>query len=143
MKEIIYLDTDVIMDFLTERQNFFEPALKVFEKIENQEITAYVSSLIIWNLFYWLEKYLGTKEARKKIKKFRLLVEVISIDGRIIDLALDSEIKDFEDAIQYYAALSVKIETFLTRNKKDYKKGDISFLDCEEFLKIKFSNNQI
>jgi predicted nucleic acid-binding protein len=138
MKEIVYLDTDVIMDFLTQREKFFEHSLQVFKKIENKEITAYVSSLIIWNLFYWLEKYLGTKEAKKKIKKFRLLVNIISVDSRIIDMALESDSKDFEDSIQYYAALSMGIKTFLTRNKKDYKKGNMTFLDCEEFLKLKF-----
>ena len=45
--------------------------------------------------------------------------------------------KDFEDAVQYHAALSAGIEIFLTRNKKDYRKSELQILDCEEYIKLK------
>ncbi len=137
MKERVYLDTDIIMDFLTHREKFFAPAAEIFRKIEEGEIEGYVSSLIIWNLYYWLERHTDGKDARSKIKKLRLLLKVISVDGKIIDQALDSGMKDFEDAVQYYAAVSEGIEVFLTRNKKDYRKGDLHILDCEEYIKLK------
>ena len=137
MKEKVYLDTDIIMDFLTGRDKFFAPAAEIFRSIEEGEIQAYVSSLILWNLYYWLERHTDGKDARSKIKKLRLLLEVISVDGKIIDQALDSGMKDFEDAVQYYAALSAGIEIFLTRNKKDYRKSELQILDCEEYIKLK------
>ena len=137
MKERIYLDTDVILDFLTGREKFFEPAAEVFRRIEEGEIEGYVSSLILWNLYYWLERHSDSRDARAKLKRLRLLLEVISVDGKIIDQALDSGMKDFEDAVQYYAALSEGIEIFLTRNKKDYRKTKLHILDCEEYIKLK------
>lgn len=141
MNKNIYLDTDIIMDFLTERDPFYPYAALVFEKIEKRELNAFVSSLIIWNIYYWLEKYLGNSEAKKKLKKFRMLVDVISIDSKIIDQALDSNMKDFEDSVQYFAAISKNIPIFLTRNKKDFKKADIRIMDCSEFLaSSKFKN---
>lgn len=134
MIEKVYLDSDIIIDFFYERKNFYKESAEVIANIENSKINGYVSSLIVWNIYYLLNKFLGENEARQKIRKFRLLVNIISVDEKIIDLALNSNIKDFEDSIQYYAAKSKKIDIFLTRNKKDYPKNDISIMDCKEYL---------
>ena len=134
MTERVYIDSDIIIDFLYERKNFFSESAEIFSRLENSKLEGYVSSLIFWNIFYLLSKFLGEVEARKKIYQFRQLVKIIAIDEKIIDLALKSAVKDFEDAIQFYAAKSKGIEFFLTRNKKDYPKHDITILDCKEYL---------
>lgn len=131
----VLIDTDVILDFLYEREGYYTNAVNIFTLIENKKFKAYVSSLIIWNLFYLLSKYLGSKEARKKIKAFRSIINIIPIDGDIIDLALNSNIKDFEDSIQYFASIKGGIEIIVTRNKKDYPKGTIPIMTPAEFLK--------
>ena len=70
------------------------------------------------------------------MKEFRTIIEIIPIDDKIIDLGLNSSIKDFEDSIQYFAATSKKIKYVITRNKKDYPDGEIKPLSPKEFLKI-------
>ena len=60
-------------------------------------------------------------------------------DGRVdeaVDLALSSTFRDFEDAVQYYAALTNNIEYLITRNKKNYKSSDIPACSPREFLNI-------
>jgi predicted nucleic acid-binding protein len=130
----ILIDTDVILDFLYEREEHFTKALTVISFIEKGIIKGYISALIIWNLFYLLSKYLGEKEARKKIKQFRSIISIIPIDSKIIDLGLNSNIKDFEDSIQYFASKNEGIDIIITRNKKDYPKGTISIMTPTEFL---------
>ena len=134
MNEKVYLDSDIIIDFLYERKDFFTESAEIFAKLENSKLEGYVSSLIFWNIFSLLSKFLEENEARKKIRQFRLLVKIIAVDEKIIDLALNSQIRDFEYSIQFYAAKSKGIEIFLTRNKKDYPKHDITVLDCKEYL---------
>lgn len=131
----VLLDTDVILDFLYEREKYYPDAVSIFALIENNKFKAYVSSRIIWNLFYLLSKYLGEKEARKKIKLFRSIINIIPIDGKVIDLGLNSNIKDFEDSIQYFASKNEGVDIIITRNKKDYPKGTISIMTPAEFLK--------
>lgn len=132
----VYIDSDVILDYLYERDPFSSNAKIIIALIEKKIITGYISSLILWNIYYVLSKYLGEKEARKKIKLFRSIIEIIAIDGKIIDQGLNSNIRDFEDSIQYYAARSSDIDFLITRNKKDYPKTGLSILNPDEFIKI-------
>ncbi|MCD4709760.1 MAG: PIN domain-containing protein, partial [Bacteroidales bacterium] len=54
----------------------------------------------------------------------------------IVKSALQSGFKDFEDAIQYHAALSdPDIDVIVTRNIKDYKKAELPVMTPGTFLK--------
>ncbi|PJZ44749.1 type II toxin-antitoxin system VapC family toxin [Leptospira brenneri] len=132
----VYLDSDVIIDYLYAREPFFQETVELISRIENKKIKGYISSPIIWNIFYILAKYTNEKSARALIKEFKTIIEIIPVDEKIIDLALNSTIKDFEDSIQYFAAKSKKIKYIITRNKKDYPKGEIKPLSPKEFLTI-------
>ncbi|MBM9549250.1 PIN domain-containing protein [Leptospira sp. 201903074] len=136
MIQNVYLDSDVIIDYLYAREPFFQESVELISLIENKKIKGYISSLIIWNIFYILAKYTNEKSARALIKEFKTIIEIIPIDEKIIDLGLNSSIKDFEDSIQYFAAKSKKIKYILTRNKKDYPNGEIKPLSPKEFLTI-------
>jgi predicted nucleic acid-binding protein len=136
MIQNVYLDSDVIIDYLYAREPFFQESVELISLIENKKIKGYISSLIIWNIFYILAKYTNENSARELIKEFKTIIEIIPIDEKIIDLGLNSSIKDFEDSIQYFAAKSKKIKYIITRNKKDYPNGIIKPLSPKEFLTI-------
>ena len=74
-------------------------------------------------------------EARKAISKFKVLVEVLPIDDKILELSLVSDFSDFEDAIQYYTAIENEMDAIITRNKKDFKNINLPVLTAKEFLK--------
>ncbi len=136
MIQSVYLDSDIIIDYLYAREPFFKESVELISLIEKKKIKGHISSLIIWNIFYILAKYTNEKTARELIKEFRTIIEIIPIDEKIIDLGLDSSIKDFEDSIQYFAAKSKKIKYIITRNKKDYPEGEIKPLSPKEYLTI-------
>lgn len=73
-------------------------------------------------------------EARKTLIKFKVLVQVLTFDDKITDLALISDFKDFEDAIQYHTALENQINIIITRNKKDYKNAKLPVMTVKEYL---------
>ncbi|MCW7466055.1 PIN domain-containing protein [Leptospira levettii] len=132
----VYLDSDIIIDYLYAREPFFQESVQLISLIENKQIKGSISSLIVWNIFYILAKYTNEKTARELIKEFITIIEIIPIDEKIINQGLNSSIKDFEDSIQYFAAKSKKIEYLITRNKKDYPDGEIKPLSPKEFLTI-------
>ena len=49
--------------------------------------------------------------------------------------ALNSNFKDFEDAIQYHTALENELDLIITRNKKDFKTSALPVLTAKEYLK--------
>jgi hypothetical protein len=61
---------------------------------------------------------------------------VTSLTEKIIDLALNSDFEDLEDAIQYFSAIQNDIEILLTRNLKDFKKAQISILTAQDFINL-------
>jgi predicted nucleic acid-binding protein len=62
-------------------------------------------------------------------------VKVLAVTDKIVELALVSEFKDFEDGLQYFTAIENNIKVLLTRNLKDYKAAEITVLTAEQFLK--------
>ena len=74
---------------------------------------------------------------RKILRKFKVLIEILSVDDKIIELALESDFKDFEDAIQYYTAIENNISIIVTRNLKDFKPAKITVLTAKQYVKSK------
>lgn len=131
----VFVDSDIILDLLAQREPYFEYAAKLFTLIDQQKIKAYTSPLIFANLHYLLKKLTSNTVALKSLRKLKTLINILPVDERIIEQALNSDFNDFEDAIQYFTATSSGINLLLTRNKVDYKKSKIAISTSEEFLK--------
>ncbi len=135
MRENLFVDTDVIFDLLAKRDPFYSHSARLFTRANRQELTIYVSSLCFGNLNYILSKQKSAAEARKILARFKVLVNVLPVDDKIIELALNSDFRDFEDAIQYYCAIENDMKVIITRNLKDFKQAKIPVLTAEEFVK--------
>ncbi len=133
MKKIL-VDSDIILDLMLERDVFFNPAAELFNLIEKKKIKASVSSLHFSNLHYIIRKVKSNELAKSVLRKLAIIVNILSIDEKTIELALESNFPDFEDAIQYYACLDNDIDVIVTRNKKDFKSGKLPVMTAEEYL---------
>lgn len=131
----ILVDTNIVLDLLSKREAFYLEAQELFTLSDYKNVKLYVSSLTIANVHYILSKNLKLDEARKILIKFKVLVEVLPMDDKILELALVSDFKDFEDAIQYHTALENELNLILTRNKKDFKKSVLPVFTAKEYLK--------
>ncbi len=136
MKNIL-IDTDVILDFFLDREPFSENAAKILSLCEKKEITGFVTPVIVSNVYYLLSQKGKQEKVIEKLKILLTLIEILIIDKNSIMVALNSDFKDFEDALQNYAAeLNGKIDIIVTRNTKDYKKSRIGVMNPEDFLKL-------
>ncbi len=133
MKHLL-VDTNIIIDLLAKRKDSYQEAQELFTLADENEVRLYISSLTFANTHHVLTKELNADEARKVLIKFKLLVKILPLDDRILELALSSDFKDFEDAVQYYTALENKLEIIITRNKKDFKTAKLPVLTAKEYL---------
>lgn len=132
----VFVDTDVAMDLLTGRTPHYSSAALIFSLADEKKISAYISSLSISNLNYILRSGGHNSSSAKRIlKDFKALVQILSVDDHIIQQALDSEFTDLEDAIQHFTALNNAIPIIITRNLKDYKKSVVLVSSPEQYLK--------
>ncbi len=132
----IFVDADVILDLLAKREPHYKYAATLFTLIDRSKVKAFTSPVVISNIYYILRKLKKREFAGNKVRKLRLLLNVLTVNEKIIDLALSSSFKDFEDAIQYYASVENRIDFIITRNKKDYKPSEIPVVLPEEYLNI-------
>jgi predicted nucleic acid-binding protein len=133
--DLIFVDSDVILDLVARREPFYPAAAELFSRAENRRLTLCTSSLIFANLFYILRKQTSSATAVTALQKLRLLVTVLPVNEKIIDLALASAFTYFEDAIQYYTAVEQGVAVLITRNIRDYRKPAITVCTPQEFLK--------
>lgn len=131
----VFVDTDIVLDLLGNRKPFYRHAAELFTIADRSEITIFVSSLSFSNLNYILSKQYSSNQARKILMKFKTLVTVLSVSDKVVELALLSDFKDFEDALQYFTALENGVTLLLTRNLKDYKTAGIPIMTAEQYLK--------
>jgi len=130
----IFVDSDIVLDLLSGRQPHYKYAAELFSLADEHAVKLHVSSLTFANVNYVLSKQLSATNARKLLLKFKTLVTVLSVNDKIIELALASNFRDFEDAIQYNTAIENSITTLLTRNLKDFKKAEIVVLTAQQYL---------
>ena len=134
-KDKIFLDTDVALDHLADRQPLAEYAHRLFALAETGDLRICVSSLSLSNLYYLLRKLKGHAEALTLLGKLKRLVHVSAVAEAEIQSALSSSFKDFEDAVQHFAAKAEGgVSAIITRNKADYSASEIPVLSPDEFL---------
>ena len=138
--ENVFIDTDVIVDFLTDRKPFSLESAKIFSLIDQKKIKGCVSSLSFSNLYYVLRKFGTHKKVISSLQDLSELVDILKVDSDIVKSALNSDFKDFEDSIQYFAAQEhKKVDCIITRNIKDYKDSSLPVMTPETFL-VTFEN---
>ena len=133
----ILVDTNIVLDLLARRTEFLIEAQELFTLSDKNELKLYVSSLTFANTYYILSQKMKMENARKILRKFKVLVEVLPMDDKIIELSLESDFKDFKDAIQYHTAIENEVNIILTRNLKDFKTAKIPVLTAKDYIKIK------
>ena len=136
-KDKVFLDSDVILDLLTEREPHFRASLDLFLLIQEKKILAHTSPVVIANIFYILNRHFSREKAISSLIKVKSLIKVLSCGDDEIELALSSGFKDFEDSIQYYTALAHGMDVILTRNVKDYKMANINVSTPLEYINTK------
>lgn len=133
--ERVFADTDIILDLLSVREPFYTAAANLFSAADRNEIEICVSSLSFSNLHYILSKQYTSSQSRKQLIKFKTLVTVLAVTDKIVELALSSDFRDFEDGMQYFTAIENNVTVLLTRNVKDYKTAEITIMTAGEFIK--------
>lgn len=134
MKHFV-LDTNVIIDFLTDRKPFSTESAKLFSLAEKGKLKLYVTAVSFNNLYNVLKKILSHKETMQVLRELSDLMHTIDTPKEAATLALKSDFKDFEDAIQKFSALSFsKVDAFITRNVKDYKSSDLLIMTPQQAI---------
>ena len=132
----IFIDSDIVIDLLAKREPYYIHAAKLFTLADKNKVQTFTSPIVFSNIHYILTKLTSNSLSLQSLRKLKTIVKVLPIDEKIIEQSLNSDFKDFEDAIQYHTAVNSGIKFIITRNKEDYKKSKIPVCTADEFLKM-------
>lgn len=131
----VFLDTNVLIDYVCKRENFYERACILFDLAHTKQIEMSISTLSFINAYYVGLRYKrAADELRAGLLQIQTFVTVSNLDNEMLKKSLLQGVKDVEDAAQYYSALSVSADGIVTRNKKDFAFSSIPVYTPEELL---------
>jgi predicted nucleic acid-binding protein len=131
----LLIDTNVVLDLLAKREPFYKSSAQIFSLADKNKLKLSINSLTIANTNYVLSRLKTATEAREILRRFRILVKIVSLNDKIIDLALnDNTFGDFEDGLQYYSAIENNMDIIITRDLKGFKSSKIPVMTPDEYL---------
>lgn len=137
MKRLL-IDRNIVIDLLSKRKDFYDDAADLFSQADKKELKLTISALTFANTNYILTKLKSATEARGILRKFKVLVEILSLDDKITSLALsDESFPDFEGGLHYYTAIENQVDLIISRNEKDFKNSKLPVLTTKEYLATK------
>lgn len=137
----IFIDTDVVIDFFTDKEPHAIPASQLFELNEQGEVIIYLSALSINNIYYVTRKFLGHHKTLEVVETLTEMTEIIGTTKSEVIQALKNDFSDFEDSVQYASAMTIDgLDAIITRNTKDYRDSEIAVFTPVNFLKAIWNN---
>lgn len=133
----VLIDTNVILDWFLERENFFEDSSKVIYKCWFGNIKTYITVHSICDIFYLMKRTFSLDEKKNMISLLLNKCEVMEDSKTDIQTFVESEVyDDLEDFLQIQCAQNLKLNYVITRNIKDFENCSVKVVTPTEFLEL-------
>ena len=130
----ILLDTNIVLDFLLQREPFCNDAKIIFELIESDEVNGYLCATSVTTIYYLISKNVNKLKANEIIEDLLQLFDIADVNKNILLQSLQNNGIDFEDSVIYSSAEYFNIDVIITRDKKGFKQSNIKVLQPNIFL---------
>jgi predicted nucleic acid-binding protein len=137
----VLIDTDVLIDFLTDRKPFTANAKKLMQKSHEKTMNAFLAAHSVTNIFYILRKHYSVADRKQRLTDLCKAVSVVEIGAELILNALaNNDFDDVEDCLQSECATAINADYIVTRNIEDYAGSKVPAVLPEELLNKLTSN---
>ena len=139
MKAKLFLDTNIIIDYIAHRAHFLSAAT-LMDMGYRGEVELYITNLTVANTLYILRKEIGMEAAKECMKSLCSFVKIAPSTQHETQQAFATPNPDFEDALQYFSAVSVNADVIITRNEKHFNFSANPVMDALTYLNEPSSN---
>lgn len=130
----VFLDTNIFLDHLLDRNTYSTTILKACEE---GLIAGYASSASFYTLAYMTRKSVSAAETRKLLGDYLRFISILPTQKNNLRNSLDAAFDDLEDAFQYFTALDEEgLDYFITNNVKDFQKASqqLEIVNSKKFV---------
>lgn len=133
----VLIDTNIILDFLLQREPFRQDAEELFQAIDSGEVIGYVTATTLTDIFYIARKQTGNlQQARQAVSEILTVMVICPVHRRILESAFTSGIPDFEDAVQISCAIAEGLEAIVTRDTQGFASSTLPVLSVGQLLQL-------
>lgn len=131
----VLVDTNIVLDFLLQREPFFQDAELLFQATDAGQVIGYVTATTLTDIFYISRKHTrSVEQARQAVSETLTVMVICPIDRAVLESAFNSGLVDFEDAVQIFGAVAQGLDAILTRDNKGFLSSPIPVLSIQELL---------
>lgn len=130
----ILLDTNISLDFLLQREPFFESVNKIMAMVKDHGVEPCITASSVTDIYYIMRRYKTQEERVLMLNEYLRLVDIINTTKTDILKAIKMEKSDFEDAVAFQSAKRKKVDYIITRDKTGFADGTVKVVSPEEFL---------
>jgi predicted nucleic acid-binding protein len=130
----LFIDTNVLLDVIAKRVQFFPDSSAVWSLAESGQVTGLIASVSVTNIYYIVRKLSDHRTAMKAMVELRGIFTFAACDSQVMSQAIDARMPDFEDAVQYFSALHAGADVLVTRNPKHFPRSAVPVVTPTEYL---------
>lgn len=131
----VLIDTNIVLDFLLQREPFFQDAELLFQKIDSGRVVGYVTATTLTDIFYISRRHTRSiEQARQAVSEMLTAMVICPVNRAVLESAFGSGLADFEDAIQIACAIAQRLDAILTRDTQGFLSSSLPVLSIHELL---------
>ena len=131
----VLIDTNIVLDFLLQRESFFQDAELLFQAIDVGQVVGYVTATTLTDIFYISRRHTrSVEQARQAVLETLTAMLICPIDRSVLESAFNSGLADFEDAVQIFSAVAQGLDAILTRDTQGFLSSPIPVLSIQDLL---------
>ena len=132
----VLIDTNIVLDFMLEREPFYQDVERLFELIEVGQIIGYITATTLTDIFYITRRYTQSIEkARQAVSETLTVMVICPVDRTVLEFAFNSNLVDFEDAVQSFSAVAQGLDGIVTRDIQGFAQSPIPVLSIQDLLR--------
>jgi len=128
----VLFDTNVVLDVLLDRHPFRDAAAELIARVERKELTGVLGATTLTTLYYLVAKASGKEAALSAVRDVLSLFHIAAVDKKVLSGAVESSIKDFEDAVLIEAGALEDVDAVVTRDPAGFQDGRLRVLSPQQ-----------
>ncbi|MCW3093665.1 MAG: twitching motility protein PilT [Ferruginibacter sp.] len=135
----IFLDANILVSVLNKEYPLFTWSARIVSLADNKKFVVYTSPICLAIAFYFAEKKSGTRMAKNKIEILagKLLIAEVG-KNEVLQSLQNKKVNDFEDGLEYYAAVNCKCDAIISENVDDFYFSSIPVFNSRTFIERNF-----
>ncbi len=131
----VLIDTNIVLDFLLQREPFFQDVDLLFQAIDTGAVVGYITATTLTDIFYISRRHTrSVEQARQAVSETLTVMAICPVNRSVLESAFNSGLADFEDAVQIYCAVAQGLEAILTRDVQGFLSSPVPILSLQELL---------